>query len=124
MGHVNKHVFNKIELRRGVRAVLGHVGRTSGRPYRTPLEAHPVDGGFLVAVIYGSRTDWLRNVMEAGCAELELHGERVALSNPRMVPTDVARSLIRPWASQPPEFLGASFLQMDATSIVVGAPTA
>lgn len=46
-GQVNKRVFNPLELRLGVRPVLTHVGRTSGTTYRTPLDAHPVDGGGL-----------------------------------------------------------------------------
>jgi hypothetical protein len=53
-GQINKRVFNPRELKRSVRPVLAHVGRTSGKTYRTPLDAHPVDGGYLFILVYGS----------------------------------------------------------------------
>lgn len=56
--HVNKRVFNPGAIARGKRPVLTHIGRTSGTTYRTPLDAHPVDGGYLFILVYGSRSDW------------------------------------------------------------------
>ncbi len=38
-GQINKRVFNKMELKKGTRPVLTHVGRSSGTTYQTPLEA-------------------------------------------------------------------------------------
>jgi hypothetical protein len=35
-------------------AILRHVGRRSGRSYATPVVAHPVDDGFLIALPYGA----------------------------------------------------------------------
>ena len=58
LAHVNKRVFNPIEDRRGVRPVLIHTGRTSGRTYRTPLDAHRVPDGYVFIPMYGPRTDW------------------------------------------------------------------
>ncbi|MCD2106479.1 hypothetical protein O4214_16775 [Rhodococcus erythropolis] len=46
-GHVNKRVFNPRAISSGKRPVLTHVGRTSGTTYRTPLDAYPVDGGYV-----------------------------------------------------------------------------
>ena len=38
---INKRVLNKAVLKRGTWPVLTHVGRSSGKTYRTPLEAYP-----------------------------------------------------------------------------------
>ncbi|GAB1511362.1 PNPOx family protein [Actinophytocola sp. KF-1] len=46
----------------GKRPVLTHVGRRSGRTYRTPLDAHPVEGGYVFVLVYGPGSDWARNV--------------------------------------------------------------
>ncbi|SER81442.1 nitroreductase family deazaflavin-dependent oxidoreductase [Lentzea albida] len=66
----------------GTRAVLTHVGRSSGMPYRTPVGAHPVEGGYLVR---GPGSDWVRNVVAAGRAQLAVDGEDVDLTAPRVV---------------------------------------
>jgi len=54
--HLNKRVFNPMELRRSRRPVLTHVGRSSGTTYRTPLDAQPVDGGYGFILVHGSRS--------------------------------------------------------------------
>jgi hypothetical protein len=54
-GRINKRVLNPREVERGVRPVLTHVGRSSGRTYRTPLDAHPVAGGCVFILVYGPR---------------------------------------------------------------------
>ena len=63
LAHVNKRVFNPIEERRGARPVLIHTGRTSGKTYRTPLDAHRLPDGYLFIPMYGPRTDWVKNAM-------------------------------------------------------------
>jgi hypothetical protein len=70
LARMNKHVANPLEIRRGVRPVLTHVGRTSGRTYRTPLDAHPLPNGYVFIPMYGPRTDWVKNVLTAGTARL------------------------------------------------------
>ncbi len=60
VAEINKRVFNPMERRRGVRPVLSHVGRVTGRIHHTPLDAHPVDGGYVFILVYGSRSDWVR----------------------------------------------------------------
>ncbi len=74
-GQINKRVFNKMELKRGVRPVLTHVGRSSGKVYRTPLDAHPVDGGYLFILVYGSGSDWVQNALAAGTGCCGLHAD-------------------------------------------------
>ena len=46
--------------------VLVHVGRRSGRTYRTPINAFRTRGGYVFALTYGADTDWLRNVRARG----------------------------------------------------------
>jgi deazaflavin-dependent oxidoreductase (nitroreductase family) len=85
LARINKRFMNPREIRRGVRPVLTHVGRSSGRPYRTPLDAHAVPDGYVFIPMYGPRTDWLRNVLAAGSARLSIGGGDVPLTSPRMV---------------------------------------
>jgi deazaflavin-dependent oxidoreductase (nitroreductase family) len=63
-------------------AVVHHVGRRSGRPYRTPVNLFPVEGGYVIALTYGPDVDWLRNVLVAGGCELEVRGRRVRCTSP------------------------------------------
>ena len=114
LARVNKRVFNPIEIRRGVRPVLIHVGRSSGRTYRTPLDAHPLAGGYLFIPMYGSRSDWVRNVLAAGAARLLLSGKEIELESPRIVKQrDVWPLLLTP-AKPPPGISGDSeLLQTD-----------
>lgn len=72
-------------------AVICHVGRTSGRSYRTPVTTIPAGTGFLIALPYGTQADWLRNVLAAGSATIVTDGERFDVTDPRLVATaDVA----------------------------------
>jgi deazaflavin-dependent oxidoreductase (nitroreductase family) len=82
---INKRILNPREIRRGVRPVLIHVGRSSGKTYRTPLDAHPLPDGYLFIPLYGPRTDWVKNVLVAGAALLSIGGEEIELESPRMV---------------------------------------
>ncbi|MDX3660211.1 nitroreductase family deazaflavin-dependent oxidoreductase [Streptomyces sp. ID05-26A] len=113
-GHINKRVFNPHALKSGKWAVLTHVGRSSGMLYRTPMEAHPVDGGYLVVLVYGSRSDWVRNVMAAGHAKLTINGEDVEVSAPRVVSEAEAFSALAEGVKRPPRSLRITeFLRMD-----------
>jgi deazaflavin-dependent oxidoreductase (nitroreductase family) len=67
-------------------ALIRHRGRISGRPYETPVGAVETDDGFLVAVVYGPRTNWLRNVLAAGSATIVHEGHTYAVDDPEIVP--------------------------------------
>ncbi|MDP8969344.1 MAG: nitroreductase family deazaflavin-dependent oxidoreductase [Actinomycetota bacterium] len=111
---INKRVFNPWELERGVRPVLTHVGRTSGETYRTPLDAYVVDGGYLFVLVYGSESDWVRNVLAAGHARLAIGGEEIDLTAPRLVDEDEAWQALPDTAKRPPKFLRITeYLRMD-----------
>ncbi len=114
IARVNKRVFNPLELRRGVRPVLTHVGRSSGKTYRTPLDAHAVDGGYIFIVMYGSDSDWVQNVLAAGAATLEIDGDEFELVSPRLVSKQDAWQQLSATTKAPPEFLRVTeYLQMD-----------
>lgn len=63
-------------------AVVHHVGRKSGRSYSTPINTFPHQGHHLVALTYGPRADWYRNVL-ACPAKLETGGEFVPITGVR-----------------------------------------
>ncbi|MFF0542117.1 nitroreductase family deazaflavin-dependent oxidoreductase [Nocardia thailandica] len=113
-GHVNKRVFNPRAIASGTWPVLTHVGRSSGRTFYTPLDAHPVDGGYLFVLVYGSRADWVRNVLAAGSARLRVDGRELDLTAPRVLGADEARRILPPSVARPPRLLRISeFLRMD-----------
>ena len=66
-------------------AVICHVGRKSGRKYRTPVVAFRCRRGFVVPMTYGRDVDWGRNIIKARGCELAWMGRRFVLRNPRIV---------------------------------------
>jgi deazaflavin-dependent oxidoreductase (nitroreductase family) len=64
--------------------VVHHVGRRSGRHYRTPVNVFRTPGGYVFALTYGSRAEWVRNVLAAGGCDLVTRGRRVRLTSPRL----------------------------------------
>ena len=108
LGTVNKHVFNKRELRNGVRPVLHHIGRTSGSEYQTPLETFPVAGNtadpsYLFVMMYGRDSDWVRNVLASGHARLRIDGRETELASPHVISIREATTYA-PSIKPPPAF--------------------
>jgi deazaflavin-dependent oxidoreductase (nitroreductase family) len=101
LARINRRFLNPAEIRRGVRPVLIHVGRSSGTTYRTPLDAHPIADGYVFIPMYGPRTDWVRNVLAAGTARLSVGGAEVALSSPRLVAKKDVWPLLPPGTRTP-----------------------
>jgi deazaflavin-dependent oxidoreductase (nitroreductase family) len=77
-------------------SVVQHVGRRSGRTYQTPVVAVEHDDTFLIALPYGQRTDWLKNVLAAGKATVVTHGRSYDVDRPVVVPMDEATAYFRP----------------------------
>jgi len=71
-------------------SVIRHVGRTSGRPYETPVGTFATDDGFVIALPYGSDPDWLKNVLASGSATIVAEGHTYRVDRPELVPTAVA----------------------------------
>jgi|SRR5689334_12037235 len=65
--------------------ILTHVGRKSGKVYRTPINVFREHSGFLIALTYSSQSEWVKNVLAAGNAELKTRGSVYQLSSPSVV---------------------------------------
>ena len=88
---LTKHVFNPIGLKTAGQpgayaARIIHRGRTSGRMYETPVGAVATEGGFLISLPYGLKSNWLRNVLASGSATLAFEGRTYLVDEPEMIP--------------------------------------
>src|SRR5207244_8044856 len=75
-------------------AVVHHVGRKTGRAYRSPVIAFRSAAGVVIPMTYGRDVDWARNVVRAKGCELGQSGRRFALLNLRSVGCSQARRLL------------------------------
>jgi deazaflavin-dependent oxidoreductase (nitroreductase family) len=98
MRQVNKVALNKVTRQvapwlPGL-GVLLHRGRQSGREYRTPVNVFPRPGGrYVLALTYGSDTDWIKNVMAANGCELLTRGTHIELTAPRLFHDESRREI-------------------------------
>jgi deazaflavin-dependent oxidoreductase (nitroreductase family) len=65
--------------------ILTHVGRKSGRVYRTPVNVFRASNGFIIALTYSSQSEWVKNVLAAGGCKLKTRGKKYQLSAPNVV---------------------------------------
>jgi len=77
-------------------SVVHHVGRRSGRKYETPVVAVQHDDSFLIALPYGKRTDWLKNVLQNGSATIVTNGHTYAVDRPEVIAMADASRYFRP----------------------------
>jgi deazaflavin-dependent oxidoreductase (nitroreductase family) len=73
---------------------LEHVGRKSGKRYRTPLLVFHTRDGFVILIGYGLESDWLKNVLAGGPTVLHKRGKTLALANPRLLSKAEAAPLV------------------------------
>src|ERR1700730_3402909 len=93
LARFNRHVTNPIQRMWAGWApsfgILEHVGRRSGKPYRTPLSVFnaDVDGkpGVAILLTYGPDRDWLKNLNAAGGGKMRRHGKTFSVANPQTV---------------------------------------
>jgi len=90
----NKHVTNKVLIhicgkRFGHLAILSHVGRKSGKVYRIPILAEPLDNGFVIALTYGKKVDWYKNVKAKGSCSLYWKNKEYLLVNPAFIEKEI-----------------------------------
>lgn len=88
----NRAFSNKLQRRSAGKpgvsaALLRHRGRSSGRTYETPIVPFTADGGFLVSLPYGADTDWVKNVVASGSAELVTDGRTCRVDHPQVLAT-------------------------------------
>ena len=66
-------------------AVLTHRGRSTGRPYRTPINVFRRGNDYLFFLTYGSDVNWVKNVLAAGSCSIETRGRVVELVEPELI---------------------------------------
>jgi deazaflavin-dependent oxidoreductase (nitroreductase family) len=66
-------------------SVITHTGRTSGTPYETPVTAYRKGNTLAIGLIHG-KTNWVKNVLAAGQADIRVSGNDLHLVNPRVLP--------------------------------------
>jgi deazaflavin-dependent oxidoreductase (nitroreductase family) len=85
----NLAVTNRITSRFAARlpgfGILTHIGRKSGKVYRTPVNVFPVPDGFLIALTYGRESEWVNNVVAAGACQLQTRRALYQRSAPTIV---------------------------------------
>ena len=66
-------------------AIISHRGRTSGTAYETVVTPYRNGDTLAVLLIHG-KTNWVKNILAAGEADIRLRGKDVHLVNPRVLP--------------------------------------
>ena len=66
-------------------ATIKHRGRTSGKPYETIVTAYRKGNVLAIALGHG-KTDWVKNVLAAGEADVHFIRRDVHIVNPRILP--------------------------------------
>jgi deazaflavin-dependent oxidoreductase (nitroreductase family) len=66
-------------------ATIKHRGRKSGKQYETIVTAYRKAGTVAIALAHG-KTDWVKNVLAAGEADLHFVRKDVHVTNPRILP--------------------------------------
>jgi deazaflavin-dependent oxidoreductase (nitroreductase family) len=106
MAHFNHRVTNRLTrpLARWLPGfgIVVHEGRKSKREYRTPVNVFRGPDGYVIALTYGTESEWVKNVRTAGGCELITRGTRKRVGSPeirhdesrRLVPA-LARPVLR-----------------------------
>jgi deazaflavin-dependent oxidoreductase (nitroreductase family) len=65
--------------------VISHRGRKTGRSLQTAVSAYRRDDTVAIMLAHG-KTNWVKNILAAGSADIRLGRREVHLVNPRVVP--------------------------------------
>jgi deazaflavin-dependent oxidoreductase (nitroreductase family) len=76
-------------------AIISYPGRRTGKIYRTPMNVFRAGDAYVFALTYGSDVQWVKNVLAAGEAELQIGSKTIHLTDPELF-VDPARSLMPP----------------------------
>jgi hypothetical protein len=66
-------------------SIVKHIGRKSGREYINPVSAYPLGDGFVITILYGLDSQWVRNVLATGRLTLVTHGRDYLLERPELI---------------------------------------
>lgn len=99
LARFNRHVTNPVQrLWAGwapAMGILEHVGRRSGKCYRTPLNVFTTEDGVAIVLTYGPNRDWLKNITTAGGGEMRRYGRTFRVKEPRVMPKAVAAPSVK-----------------------------
>lgn len=99
---VNRRVINPVQkIWAGyipMFGILEHVGRKSGRRFRTPVGVFSTDDGVSILLTYGANRDWLKNITAAGGGRLKRYGRTFVVSDPRVVTKSEAAAEVTGWS--------------------------
>jgi deazaflavin-dependent oxidoreductase (nitroreductase family) len=66
-------------------AIIKHRGRITGRTYRTPIMAFPINHGYVFALTYGRNVDWVKNLKASNSGRLIYNGIEASIHSIRIV---------------------------------------
>jgi len=99
LARFNRHFTNPIQRMWAgwipTMGILEHVGRKSGKPYRTPLSVFSTDEGVAILLTYGPNRDWLKNLTAAGQGRMRRYGRTFTVADPRMMPKAEAAPAVK-----------------------------
>ena len=110
LARFNRHVTNPIQRMWAgwapTMGILDHVGRRSGKHYRTPLTVFSTRDGVAVLLTYGPDRDWLKNVTAAGGGTMRRYGRTFRVTDPQVMSRNEASAhvtgMMRPVFSRLP----------------------
>jgi len=101
----------------GASVLIRHRGRATNRIYVTPLIAQRVANGFVIPLTYGDRTDWVKNVIADGRAQIRHHGIVYTVDKPVMLDEQTALPMLSPLLRVPVRWFGMKrFLHLTIAS--------
>jgi deazaflavin-dependent oxidoreductase (nitroreductase family) len=108
---IQRAVINPRQLRSAGKpgayaSIIRHVGRTTGTSYETPVGVVATEDGFLIGLVYGAGTSWLRNVLANGSATIVHEGRTYAVDRPEVVPMRTVAAQFGPGDQRGFRFLG------------------
>lgn len=95
--------------------ILEYLGRKSGRTYRIPVMRFRRGSEFVLCLVYGPDTEWVKNVLAADGATIRIRRRTTRLVDPTVV-VDPDRRLLPRYARPPLRVLRVKeFMTMQAT---------
>jgi deazaflavin-dependent oxidoreductase (nitroreductase family) len=94
----NRRITNPLAVRFGgwapLNGTLEHVGRKSGKTYRTPLNIFETADGFVVPIGYGLESHWVQNALAGGPLTVHKAGRTIPVVDARIVSKADAEPLV------------------------------
>lgn len=75
--------------------ILEHVGRKSGKQFKTPLTVFSTGDGVAILLTYGPNRDWLKNITAANGGRIRRYGKTFAVTEPQVMPKAEAAGSVK-----------------------------